>query len=391
MRREAACTLALALASGCQGTTSLFVDVSDADGATPPAIYCSLYDPHRALMLRKRVAVSRLPGAIELHGLPATAEKLRLVVAADGPPPSLAGVIVTDAPHARTRVAAVLARATADGDGDGVPDVVDNCPTVPNPDQLDAVGNGTGDACRALDFAVAADLATPRDLAAPPDFATVLSKCAGVTGALCDGFENGFASFWSQTTLNGTLTVDSTRAYRGTHSLKVHTNALAAGMSSDVRLSETQSFTPFPTDLYVRAFLWLPSTLPNPVQFFSSVQSVSPYYGVGFMMDKSGTATVNDSVTGGGYTASTTAMPLGGWTCVRWRVHFATDTTGYMRAFLDGSEVTALHVSEPTEPSPAESEASVGGVFYQPTVANPANDFWIDEVMIGSAPILCSD
>ncbi|WP_438020012.1 thrombospondin type 3 repeat-containing protein [Sorangium sp. So ce315] len=35
----------------------------------------------------------------------------------------------------------------ADDDGDGVPDVVDNCPLVPNPDQADLGGDGVGDAC----------------------------------------------------------------------------------------------------------------------------------------------------------------------------------------------------------------------------------------------------
>jgi chitodextrinase len=35
----------------------------------------------------------------------------------------------------------------ADTDGDGVPDSIDNCPIVYNPDQVDADGNGKGDAC----------------------------------------------------------------------------------------------------------------------------------------------------------------------------------------------------------------------------------------------------
>jgi hypothetical protein len=34
-----------------------------------------------------------------------------------------------------------------DGDGDGTGDLVDNCPTIPNPSQVDTDGDGTGDAC----------------------------------------------------------------------------------------------------------------------------------------------------------------------------------------------------------------------------------------------------
>jgi hypothetical protein len=34
-----------------------------------------------------------------------------------------------------------------DSDGDGIPDVVDNCPSVPNPSQTDTDGDQVGDAC----------------------------------------------------------------------------------------------------------------------------------------------------------------------------------------------------------------------------------------------------
>jgi len=39
------------------------------------------------------------------------------------------------------------ARCLPDGDGDAVEDAKDNCPSIPNPAQVDADGNGKGDAC----------------------------------------------------------------------------------------------------------------------------------------------------------------------------------------------------------------------------------------------------
>jgi Putative Ig domain/Thrombospondin type 3 repeat len=55
---------------------------------------------------------------------------------------------VTDGEQTDFEEVTITVRDTIiDTDGDGVPDAVDNCPTVPNPDQSDLDGNGIGDVC----------------------------------------------------------------------------------------------------------------------------------------------------------------------------------------------------------------------------------------------------
>ena len=50
-------------------------------------------------------------------------------------------------PHWIWHVRTAFIPPPPDSDGDGVPDDLDNCPTVPNPDQADNDGDGVGDAC----------------------------------------------------------------------------------------------------------------------------------------------------------------------------------------------------------------------------------------------------
>ncbi len=60
------------------------------------------------------------------------------------------GTCVTDAecpPAVLCSTSTPIVPASADVDGDGIPDQLDNCPTVPNPDQADSDGDGVGDAC----------------------------------------------------------------------------------------------------------------------------------------------------------------------------------------------------------------------------------------------------
>jgi hypothetical protein len=100
--------------------------------------------------------------------------------------------------NAFTILGSPVAAPPVDTDGDGVPDDVDNCPTVSNPDQADSNGNGIGDACDAP--ACPADLNGSGTVDAG-DLATLLGAWGGSGAADLDG--NGTVDAGDLATLLG--------------------------------------------------------------------------------------------------------------------------------------------------------------------------------------------
>lgn len=148
--------VALALVAACSSrSTTVVVELSLAPGAPPPSgLKVSVYDRFHALSLQHPLTPPRLPGQLLLE-LPDRSDQLRIAVDDAVPPTVAAGARVEVRAYEQTAAALQLG-APLDEDGDGVPDEIDDCPAVPNPDQTDVDGDGVGDACAAL---------TPPDLA----------------------------------------------------------------------------------------------------------------------------------------------------------------------------------------------------------------------------------
>ena len=104
-------------------------------GTTVPdsAAYIFVYDLTTNLLYRitNTVGVNE-----ELHDITVTPNVVRVVWAS-----------TEDGDHSRNIRSAWFFQPSLDADGDGVVDHNDNCPTTPNPDQLDSDQDGIGNAC----------------------------------------------------------------------------------------------------------------------------------------------------------------------------------------------------------------------------------------------------
>jgi hypothetical protein len=154
----------LLLSLGCDRTpTAIALRVATDVGAVAN-LTVSVFDPNRALLERHPLDSSLVPGTVVVTGLQAT-KPLRVAVAGDN---GLRLGWTRLSPQAGQRESATVTLwlTTPDADGDWVPDAIDNCPTVSNPDQADQTGMGVGDACRG-------------DLGAPPDTGPPVCVVAG--------------------------------------------------------------------------------------------------------------------------------------------------------------------------------------------------------------------
>ncbi len=353
---------ALAALVGCASPTTVLVDVTSVDGSAPSSLSLSVYDAFHALV-RARPGATRVPGTIVLE-LPDAPSALRIVVAGA---PLLGGTRVQNVAGRQTRAAIALSSSDADADGDGVPDDLDNCPTVANGDQADADGDGRGDACSGA------------------------GSCAALTTVpFCDDFESGFsAARWRTSMSNAASTIainnDARYVHRGTQSLHLSLAPVPAGGIGDLDISEIATFSAFAdaTTFYARAWIWLsrPPMGTDEVRLFVA-DNAQDTEGIGILV-------ANDHSTLSTWvppSANTMGAPpgFGEWTCYVWRVDLAGSMT------LSGTEVPTLGpLVAAVQPPQKLNELGIGLFFGNPTVDQPALDLYVDDVFLDTQPVTC--
>jgi hypothetical protein len=394
----------LLLVAGCEvQPTSLRLLIANS-GITVSTMTITVFDPH-GLIGQGRLTAPELPGALTVQGLLNRAQQLRVVVAAaTSNGAMLGGARVAIAPDTLNSVVVQLGHPS-DTDGDNVPDELDDCPLVADPEQRNSAGSGPGDACRGLpdlaqpsvdlappappsvDLAqavVVADMATP-----PPDLLRAPSLCSTTNTILCAGFESGSIDppFTAVSITNGSDVADKVHAFRGDYALHAQQNATATGMSASAMAISAQAYPSL--DIYLRAWVYLPSPAPTGTFSFLRVQQgASPFYAVDLQVANGLFATTASRV--GVTVTSMTSPPLDRWFCLEWQLHLASN--GYTVLKLDDKPVSGIWAANTfdTTNNPTYTWLVIGLESGSAPEGIPARDLWIDELILDSKPVGCS-
>jgi hypothetical protein len=228
---------------------------------------------------------------------------------------------------------------------------------------------------------------------------------------LCDGFESyaspaDLAAAWTPMTTAATMTVDGTKAWRGTKALHIKG---AAGMPSAVIVKEGAPLFPIAGNvMFGRVMLWLAAT-PSGGYHWNSIQSAgtiptSNLYG------KYGWGGQNGKVLAG-YTVRTTpsgaasvdcskpsamAFPTQRWACVEWEfdgnkneMHLWFDGALLADADIVGQGTRCVNGGDLGKPWTAPTFANLILGWQQYQASTGPLELWMDDVAVGATRMGC--
>jgi len=201
----------------------------------------------------------------------------------------------------------------------------------------------------------------------------------------CDRFESPTLDpAW---TVDPGVTVDTTRAHSGTGSLHVHSPAFAA--ASDSYANATRP-VPAAKTFWIRSWFWL-SALPAGANGMELL--VAEQIGVGPMGDYI-FLFANETHVYSQFESSsmiTNPVTVGNWFCLVFQVVLSPTTTGSLD--ITGAVTSSLPNVRTDDATTPVSLLAWGIGFSGNNVpdAQPALDLWIDDVIVHSAPVACTD
>ncbi len=239
-------------------------------------------------------------------------------------------------------------------------------------------------ACGRLEFDPTGD-ASVSDGATDATIDALVASTCPPTVRVCDGFENAALDpRWLFDNEQGTATVNTMRAYRGTSSLYVQTDEITTPTLYPRASLQTYDGLPFSGTIDLRVFVYLTApTVPNFVQLINFANGA----GVGMSMGVRNGKVVNNDYTDMNYAESTTVFPTDRWVCVEFKV--PSNTTDSVRIFLDGVEVLDAALTKAT-PQPQPTHVYVGLDWPNMYTNLPPSTAWFDELIIDDISTSCA-
>jgi hypothetical protein len=331
-----------------------------------------MFNERGALALDFPIRAPRLPGAF-IARLPDRNFTARIAVETDNGAVGATRFQVSDQMRvvAQPVVLAAVGYDTAheDRDGDGILDLIDNCPTVANHDQQDSNGDGTGDACEAID----------------------LGTSVGCSGSFifCEDFEGLTLDVnnWPpglRSAVGGSMAIDRTVAHSGMGSLRVVIDPASAPSQANLTITQTRAVPPG-VPFYARAFVRVPSALATTTLLrVLDTGTVDDIVAVAVRID-GGTLGVDVGLAPNGLESTTRAIQFDKWNCIT--LGYEPNGTAAIVSLYadDGSVISSYSLAAP----PSFASTSIGVLVDLPAGFTGAN-LWFDDVAVDNKRISCA-